>query len=91
MAAAPSSGGPGHDSAAGRHRDILVVVLAATTGATDAMSFLGLGGVFTSVMTANLVLLGVSAGQRSGALAVHVGTAVAASGRSASPDCPPRT
>lgn len=54
-----------------------MVVLAATTGATDAMSFLGLGGVFTSVMTANLVLLGVSAGQRSGALAVHVGTAVA--------------
>ncbi|MEU4894063.1 YoaK family protein [Streptomyces sp. NPDC044780] len=36
------------------------VALTVATGAMDAMSFLALGGVFTSVMTANLSLLGMS-------------------------------
>ena len=43
-------------------RDVLVVVLAATSGATDAIGFLALGGAFTSVMTGNMVLLGVGVG-----------------------------
>src|SRR5271165_53559 len=60
-----------------RRLQALVAVLAMTAGATDAISFLGLGGVFSSVMTANMVLLGVSAGQRSGALALHAGAALA--------------
>nr|WP_282189879.1 DUF1275 family protein [Streptomyces sp. RPA4-2] len=34
------------------------------TGAGDAISFLALGGVFTSVMTANLALLGLAVGSR---------------------------
>ncbi|WP_106516337.1 YoaK family protein [Streptomyces himastatinicus] len=38
------------------------VALTVATGAMDAISFLALGGVFTSVMTANLSLLGISAG-----------------------------
>jgi len=60
-----------------RRRDLLVTVLAMATGSLDAISFLGLGGVFTSVMTANMVLLGLSAGQRNGALALHAGVALA--------------
>jgi uncharacterized membrane protein YoaK (UPF0700 family) len=50
-----------------RTRDLLVIVLTVTSGAVDAISFLGLGGVFTAVMTGNLVLLGLAVG--SGALA----------------------
>lgn len=36
-----------------------------TSGATDAIGFLALGSAFTSVMTGNLVLLGVGAAERS--------------------------
>lgn len=41
-------------------RDLLVVVLAVTSGATDAIGFLALGRAFTSVMTGNLVLTGIA-------------------------------
>lgn len=44
-----------------RLRDAAAVTLALTSGASDAVSFLALGGAFTSVMTGNLVLLGCSA------------------------------
>ena len=47
-----------------RRRDLLVVVLAFVSGYTDGVGFLALGGAFTSVMTGNMVLLGLSAGQR---------------------------
>jgi len=60
-----------------KYRDILVVVLTVTTGATDAIGFLRLGGVFTSVMTANMVLLGISAGRQDASLALHAGAAFA--------------
>ena len=56
-------------------RSVLVVVLTAASGSLDAVGFLRLGGVFTSVMTANMVLLGVSAGTRDAALAAHAGAA----------------
>jgi uncharacterized membrane protein YoaK (UPF0700 family) len=56
-------------------RDLLVVVLTLATGATDAIGFISLGGVFTSVMTGNMVLLGVSGGKGDGALALHTGAA----------------
>lgn len=46
-------------AAAARVRARLVVVLAVTSGATDAIGFLALGSAFTSVMTGNMVLLGV--------------------------------
>lgn len=42
-------------------RDCLVVVLALTSGATDAIGFLSLGSAFTSVMTGNMVLFGIGA------------------------------
>ncbi len=59
-----------------RRLGALVAFLAMTAGATDAISFLGLGGVFSSVMTANMVLLGLSAGQQNGPLALHAGAAL---------------
>jgi uncharacterized membrane protein YoaK (UPF0700 family) len=51
-------------AAANRKRALLVVVLALTSGATDAIGFLALGSAFTSVMTGNMVLLGVGAADR---------------------------
>jgi uncharacterized membrane protein YoaK (UPF0700 family) len=56
---------------------MLVVVLTVVTGATDAIGFLHLGGVFTSVMTANMVLLGISGPRHDGSLALHSGVAFA--------------
>jgi uncharacterized membrane protein YoaK (UPF0700 family) len=49
-----------------RRRDLLVVVLAFVSGYTDGVGFLALGGAFTSVMTGNMVLLGLSAGRGDG-------------------------
>jgi uncharacterized membrane protein YoaK (UPF0700 family) len=58
-------------------RDSLLVLLTLTTGAVDASCFLHLGNVFSSVITGNLVLLGVAAATRSGSLAIHGGVALA--------------
>jgi uncharacterized membrane protein YoaK (UPF0700 family) len=55
---------------------VLVVLLTVVTGATDAIGFLHLGGVFTSVMTANMVLLGISGPRHDGSLALHSGVAL---------------
>ncbi|HEX5292883.1 MAG TPA: DUF1275 family protein, partial [Streptosporangiaceae bacterium] len=44
-------------------RDALMVALTLVTGATDAVAFTRLGNVFTSVMTGNMVLLGVAVGR----------------------------
>lgn len=41
-------------------RNALVVVLAVTSGAADALGVLALGSAFTSVMTGNMVLFGVA-------------------------------
>jgi uncharacterized membrane protein YoaK (UPF0700 family) len=57
-------------------RDTLVVLLTLTTGAVDAASFLGLGKVFSSVITGNLVLLGIAAGTGVDALALRSGVAL---------------
>jgi len=61
----------------GAARDGLLVLLTLTTGAVDASSFLHLGNVFSSVITGNLILLGVSAATASSSLAIHSGTALA--------------
>lgn len=45
-------------------RDALVVALAVTSGATDAIGFLALGSAFTSVMTGNMVLFGIAVAHR---------------------------
>ncbi|WP_181785795.1 DUF1275 family protein [Streptomyces phytophilus] len=41
--------------------DTALILLTITAGITDALSFLGLGGVFTANMTGNLVLVGMAA------------------------------
>jgi uncharacterized membrane protein YoaK (UPF0700 family) len=61
-----------------RLRQTLVVALAVVSGATDAIGLLTLGGAFTSVMTGNLVLLGVSASSADGLLAIASGGAILA-------------
>jgi uncharacterized membrane protein YoaK (UPF0700 family) len=59
-----------------RLRDASAVALAITSGATDALSFLALSGAFTSVMTGNLVLLGISLRHTNGALAQQITVAI---------------
>jgi len=61
-------------------RDGLVTLLALTSGAVDATSFLVLGQVFSSVMTGNLILLGVAASNHDATQAIHAGVAIAAYG-----------
>ena len=50
-------------------------MLAFASGATDIASFTRLGGVFASVMTGNLVLLGLAIARASGVLAAHTALA----------------
>ncbi|MGK5740374.1 YoaK family protein [Micromonospora sp. URMC 103] len=59
-----------------RRRHTLVVVLTFLTGCADAVGFLALGGAFSSVMTGNMVLLGMSAGRENAELAVTSGSAI---------------
>lgn len=61
-----------------RRRDALVIVLTLVTGTTDAFGLLRLGGVFTSVMTGNMVFLGLATAERSGSIALHTGVAFGA-------------
>jgi len=58
-------------------RDYRVVLLTVTSGAVNAVSFLALGKVFSSVVTGNLVLLGVAATTHSSAEALHAGLGIA--------------
>ncbi|MFC4031219.1 DUF1275 family protein [Streptomyces polygonati] len=54
-----------------------LLLLTLATGAVNAIGFMALGGVFTSVMTANLGLLGLAAGGGRAALAGHAAVAIA--------------
>ena len=58
-------------------RDYRVVLLTITAGAVNAVSFIALGKVFSSVITGNLVLLGVAATTHSSVEASHAGVALA--------------
>jgi uncharacterized membrane protein YoaK (UPF0700 family) len=58
-------------------RDALVVLLTAAAGATNVLSLTGLGGVPASIMTANLVLAGLSITHHEGALGWHAAAALA--------------
>jgi uncharacterized membrane protein YoaK (UPF0700 family) len=58
-------------------RDALLISLTFVSGAIDAISYLGLGRVFTANMTGNLVLLGLAAGRVQGLEALRSGTAFA--------------
>jgi uncharacterized membrane protein YoaK (UPF0700 family) len=55
---------------------LIAIVLTFGSGATDVASFTRLGGVFTSVMTGNIVLWGLSVAQRSVALASHTAVSI---------------
>ena len=56
---------------------VLAAALAFTSGAMDVSSFTQLGQVFCSVMTGNLVLLGLATAHASGHLAAHTAVAFA--------------
>ncbi|MBI0301145.1 DUF1275 domain-containing protein [Streptomyces sp. PRKS01-29] len=74
-APAPEARRPGR--ACGTGGAVAAVALTVATGAMDAISFLALGGVFTSVMTANLSLLGMSAASPDATLARDSAVAMA--------------
>ena len=57
-------------------RDLLLVLLGFTTGATDATAFERLGHVFSSVITGNVVVLGVATARGDGQLALLSGCAL---------------
>ena len=52
-------------------RDLLLVGLTFVSGAVDAVSFLGLGHVFTAMMSGNFILLGLAVGTGAGAEALR--------------------
>jgi uncharacterized membrane protein YoaK (UPF0700 family) len=60
-----------------RRITLAAVLLTLGTGATDVVSFTRLGGVFTSVMTGNIVLFGLAAARASARLAEHTAVAFA--------------
>jgi len=66
------------DRPASRSRDVLLLVLAVATGATDATAFERLGHVFASVITGNLIVLGVSAVRWDGASVMVAAVALVA-------------
>ena len=59
-------------------RDALVVLLTVAVGAVNVLSLTGLGGVPASIMTANLVVAGMSITRHEGTLGWHAGAALAA-------------
>lgn len=65
-----------NEAAAPKLRHALVLALTVTSGATDVIGFVALGQAFTSVMTGNLVLLGISMADGDGRLARHVLAAI---------------
>jgi uncharacterized membrane protein YoaK (UPF0700 family) len=52
-------------------RDALLIGLTFAAGAVDAVSYLGLGQIFTANMTGNVVFLALAVGQRSLLTALH--------------------
>jgi uncharacterized membrane protein YoaK (UPF0700 family) len=70
-------GGPSRVPAeVARRLTLAAVLLTIGTGGTDVVSLTRLGGVFASVMTGNLVLLGLAAARASAGLAGHTGVAI---------------
>lgn len=67
---------PGLSRAGARRRYALVVALTFVTGTVDAIGFINLGGAFSSVMTGNMVLLGLGSASGDWTAASHVGLAI---------------
>jgi uncharacterized membrane protein YoaK (UPF0700 family) len=59
-------------------RDALLVALTVAAGAVDAISYLGLGGIFTANMTGNMVLLAIAVGSGAGPQALRAGVSLIA-------------
>jgi uncharacterized membrane protein YoaK (UPF0700 family) len=59
-----------------RIRDALLIGLSFIAGIVDAMSFLGLGAIFTANMTGNTVFLALALGERNPLLAARTATAL---------------
>jgi uncharacterized membrane protein YoaK (UPF0700 family) len=55
---------------------LIAIALTFGSGANDVASFTRLGGVFSSVMTGNIVLWGLSAAERSASLASHTAVSI---------------
>src|SRR5262249_14542668 len=55
---------------------LILIALTFGSGATDVAAFSRLGGVFTSVMTGNIVFWGLAAAERSVSLASHSAVAI---------------
>ncbi len=72
----PDRSPPSASTSRERIRDLLLVTLGVAAGATDAMSFEGLGHVFAGVVTGNLVLLGIGGVRGDGSLALLAGFAI---------------
>jgi uncharacterized membrane protein YoaK (UPF0700 family) len=62
--------------AATRRRDLLLIGLTFAAGVVDAVSYLGLGQIFTANMTGNVVFLALAIGERSPSAALHSGAAL---------------
>ena len=62
---------PTVEDVAGRRRDALLLALTFAAGAVDAVSYLGLGQIFTANMTGNVVFLALAVGERSLLTALH--------------------
>src|SRR5215211_5464389 len=60
-----------------RVRNLLLMALTVSSGAVDAISFLGLGKVFTAFMTGNFVFLGLVTAGAEGPSVVSVAVALA--------------
>jgi uncharacterized membrane protein YoaK (UPF0700 family) len=56
---------------------LIAIALTFGSGATDVASFTRLGGVFTSVMTGNIVFAGLAVAQQSLSLASHTAVSIA--------------
>jgi uncharacterized membrane protein YoaK (UPF0700 family) len=59
-------------------RDLLLVGLAFSSGAVDAISYLALGKIFTAFMTGNVVFLGLGLGGAGGQSVLRVAVSLAA-------------
>jgi uncharacterized membrane protein YoaK (UPF0700 family) len=57
-------------------RNVGVFLLAAMSGATDAIGFIALGGAFTSVMTGNMVLFGLGIARGDASQLANTATAI---------------
>jgi uncharacterized membrane protein YoaK (UPF0700 family) len=68
--------GPTVSAPADRRRDALLIGLTFAAGVVDAVSYLGLGQIFTANMTGNVVFLALAIGERSPSTALHSGAAL---------------